>query len=247
MGPLQLLTLIAGLGIAGLAKGATAMGLPLIATPILATVFGPKQAIVIITIPVVVANTLLVLQGWRSLSLLRALVPLLLANAIGTVIGAYLLAGLDQRTFAALITAMVVVFLLRGERLVGAEPAARRTRVLTPFVGFAGGVMQGTTSISSPVIGSYFNALRLPPREYVVTVAAVFQLSSIVQVGSYWALGLFTPELITLGVIALVPMLLALMAGMALRDRLDPVRFRQLIVVLLVASVANLLWRSFLA
>ncbi len=247
MGPLQLLTLVAGLGIAGLAKGATAMGLPLIATPILATVFGPKQAIVIITIPIVVANTLLVLQGWRSLSLLRALVPLLLANAIGTVIGAFLLAGLDQRTFALLITAMVVVFLLRGERVVGVDPAARRARLLTPFVGFAGGVMQGTTSISAPIIGSYFNALRLPPREYVVTVAAVFQLSSIVQLGSYSALGLFTPELITLGVIALVPMLLALMAGMALRDRLDPVRFRQLIVVLLVASVANLLWRSFLA
>ena len=107
--------------------------------------------------------------------------------------------------------------------------------------------MQGTTSISSPVVGSYFHALRLPPREYVITLATVFQLSSTVQVLSYWALGLFTPELVALGVIALVPMLLALMAGMAVRGRLDAVRFRQAIVVLLVASVANLLWRTFLA
>jgi uncharacterized membrane protein YfcA len=244
LGPLQLLTLIAGLGVAGLAKGATAMGLPLIATPILAGVFGPRQAVVIITIPIVVANTLLVLQGWRSLGLLRGLVPLVVANALGTVLGAFLLAGLEQRTFAILITAMVVLFLVRGERIVG-EPGARRAKILTPVVGFLGGVMQGTTSISSPVVGSYFHALRLSPRDYVITLATVFQLSSTVQVISYWALGLFTPELVTLGVIALIPMLLALMAGMAIRRKLDPVRFRQAIVVLLVASVANLLWRTF--
>ncbi|HEV8536763.1 MAG TPA: sulfite exporter TauE/SafE family protein [Candidatus Limnocylindria bacterium] len=246
MGALQLLTLIVGLGIAGLAKGATAMGLPLIATPILASVFGPKQAVVIITIPIVVANTMLVVQSWRVLPFVRTLVPLIVANAAGTVLGALLLAGLDQRTFAILITAMVVLFLARGERLVG-DPGARRARVLTPVVGFVGGVMQGTTSISSPVIGSFFHALHLPPREYVMTLATVFQLSSAVQLLSYAALGLFTPELITLGVIACIPMLLALMAGIAIRGRLDQERFRQLIVVLLVASVANLLWRTFVA
>ena len=244
MGALQLLTLVAGLGIAGLAKGATAMGLPLIATPILASVFGPRQAVVIITIPIFVANTLLVLQSWRVFGFLRTLVPLVVANAAGTALGALLLAGLDQRTFAILITAMVVVFLVRGERIVG-EPGARRARLLTPVVGFAGGVMQGTTSISSPIIGSFFHAMRLPPREYVITLASVFQLSSAVQLVSYSALGLFTPELVTLGVIACIPMLLALMAGIALRGRLDQARFRQLIVVLLVASVANLLWRTF--
>jgi uncharacterized membrane protein YfcA len=246
VGPLQLLTLVAGLGVAGLAKGATAMGLPLIATPILASVFGPRQAVVIITIPIVVANTLLVLQSWRAWGVLRSLVPLVAANALGTVAGALLLAGLDQRTFAILITAMVALFLLRGERLVG-DPGARRARTLVPVVGFVGGVMQGTTSISSPVIGSFFHALRLSPRDYVITLAAVFQLSSTVQVISYAALGLFTPELLALGVIACIPMLIALMAGIALRGRLDQARFRQLIVVLLVASVANLLWRTFVA
>ncbi len=246
MGALQLLTLVAGLGIAGLAKGATAMGLPLIATPILASVFGPRQAVLIITIPIFVANTMLVLQSWRVFGYLRTLVPLILANAAGTALGALLLAGLDQRTFAILITAMVAAFLLRGERIVG-EPDELRARVLTPVVGFLGGVMQGTTSISSPIIGSFFHAMRLPPREYVITLAAVFQLSSVVQLVSYAALGLFTPELLTLGVIACIPMLLALMAGIALRGRLNQARFRQLIVVLLVGSVANLLWRTFAA
>ena len=141
---------------------------------------------------------------------------------------------------------MVVLFLARGDRIVG-EPWARRAQLLMPVVGFVGGVMQGTTSISSPVIGSFFHAMKLPPREYVITLAAVFQLSSAVQLVSYAALGLFTPELLTLGVVACIPMLVALMAGIAVRGRLDQVRFRQVIVLLLVASVANLLWRTFVA
>jgi uncharacterized membrane protein YfcA len=244
LGALQLLTLVVGLAIAGLAKGATAMGLPLVATPILASVFGPKQAVVIMTIPIFVANTLLVLQSWRIFGYLRTLVPLVLANAAGTVVGALLLAGLDQKTFAILITLMVVLFLARGERIVG-DPGARRAQLLIPIVGFVGGVMQGTTSISSPVIGSFFHAMKLPPHEYVITLASVFQISSAVQLVSYGALGLFTPDLLTLGVIACIPMLVALMAGIAIRGRLDQVRFRQVIVVLLVASVVNLLWRTF--
>jgi hypothetical protein len=127
------------------------------------------------------------------------------------------------------------------------ESGARRARLLTPVVGFVGGVMQGTTSISSPVIGSYFHTMNLPPREYVITLASVFQLSSAVQLVSYAALGLFSPDLVTLGVIACIPMLIALMAGIAIRGRPDQVRFRQVIVLLLVASVGNLLWRTFVA
>jgi uncharacterized membrane protein YfcA len=44
-----------------------------------------------------------------------------------------------------------------------------------------------------------------------------------------------------------VPTLLALGVGIALRGRLDPERFRQFIVALIVVSVAVLLWRTFIA
>jgi uncharacterized membrane protein YfcA len=61
----------------------------------------------------------------------------------------------------------------------------------------------------------------------------------------YSAQGLFTPEVVALGLLGLVPTLLALAVGIALRGRLDPQRFRQSIVVLIVLSVVNLLWRTF--
>jgi len=245
--PVDILILVAGLAIAGLAKGTTGMGLPLVATPILAGVFGPRPAVVIVTIPIFAANTMLLAQGWRSFDALRGIAPVVIASVIGTIIGVNLLALLDQRAFALLISAMVALFLFRGNRLIGDDPAARRARLLGPVVGFIGGVLQGTTSISSPLIGSYFHVRRMPAAEYVLVLAAIFELNSIIQLVGYSLLGLYTPPILAIGIVGLIPTLLGLLAGIVLRGRIEQERFRQLIVVLLIASVANLLYRSFIA
>ena len=247
MDPFDVVILIAGLAIAGLAKGTTGMGLPLVATPILAGVFGPRPAVVIVTIPIFAANTMLLAQGWRSFDALRGIAPVVIASVIGTIIGVNLLALLDQRAFALLISAMVALFLFRGNRLIGDDPAARRVRLLGPVVGFIGGVLQGTTSISSPLIGSYFHVRRMPAAEYVLVLAAIFELNSIIQLVGYSLLGLYTPPILAIGIVGLIPTLLGLLAGIVLRGRIEQERFRQLIVVLLIASVANLLYRSFIA
>jgi uncharacterized membrane protein YfcA len=143
LGLSELLILVVGLAVAGLAKGTSGMGLPLIATPILAGVFGPRLAVAIVTIPILVSNSLLLIQGFRKRDLLRGIGPLFVASAIGTAIGTLLLASLDQRTFAILITLMVLVFLARGDRLLGDDPAAMRARILGPLICFVGGVLQG--------------------------------------------------------------------------------------------------------
>jgi uncharacterized membrane protein YfcA len=247
LGPLELVILIVGLGVAGLAKGISGMGLPLIATPILAGVFGPRMAVTIVTIPIFAANSLLLIQGFRNRHLLRAIVPLFVASVIGTAIGTLLLALVDQRTFAILIAAMVVVFLARGDRLLGDDPAALRARILGPAVCFVGGVLQGTTSIASPLVGSYFHAQRLKPSDFVFVLAAIFELNGITQLIGYSLQGLYTPEILALGLLGLVPTLLALAVGIYARGRLDPSLFRKFIVVLVVVSVVNLLWRTFVS
>lgn len=247
MDPLDLAILVAGLSFAGFAKGATAMGLPLIATPILAGVFGARPAVVIMSIPILVSNSLLLVQRGRSLSVMRSVLPILVAGAIGSAIGVLLLSRIDQRVFAIIIALLVLFFLLRGDRILGTDPASRRLRWGGPLLGLAAGTAQGSTSIASPLIGSFFHARRLPPEQYVIVLAAIFQVNSLVQVIGFVLLGLYTPELLAIGLLGLVPTLLALMVGIWARGRLDERRFRQLIVVLLIVSVVNLLWRTFAA
>lgn len=197
------------------------------------------------SIPILVANTLLLVTGWRAVPrAVGRILPMLILGAFGALLGVQLLASLDQRVFAVLISLLVVLFLARGERVLGGDPDARRVRVAGPAIGFLGGVLQGSTSIASPLVGSYFHARKLPPREFVVVLAALFQLNSIVQIGGFLQLGLLTPDLLALGIVGLVPNLLGLIAGIELRGRISPESFRRIISVLLVASVANLLWRA---
>lgn len=247
MGAVELIVLVLGLGVAGVAKGISGMGLPLIATPILAGVFGARMAVTIVTIPIFAANSLLLTQGFRRRGLLRGITPFLAASATGTAIGTLLLAQLDQKLFAILIAAMVAVFLFGGDRLLGDDPAALRARILGPLVCFVGGVLQGTTSIASPLVGSYFHAQRMPPPDFVFVLAAIFELNSIVQLIGYSLQGLYTPEIVALGLVAVVPTLIALAAGIYFRGRLDVVWFRRFIVALVVVSVVNLLWRTFVS
>ena len=247
MGAVDLVILIAGLGAAGLAKGIAGFGLPLLATPILSGILGPRLAVPVITIPIFAANTLLLTQGFRRRGLLRGVAPFIVASMIGTAIGTVLLAQIDQKIFAILITAMVCVFLIGGDRLLGEDPAAMRARIVGPRVCFMGGVLQGTTSIASPLVGSYFHTRRLPPADFVFILAAIFQLNSVVQFVGYTAQGLYNPEVIALGIVAVIPTLIALAAGIYLRGRLDIVWFRRFITALVIVSVVNLLWRTFAA
>src|SRR5439155_1710959 len=94
------------------------------------------------------------------------------ASIVGTAIGTLLLAQLDQRTIALLISGMVALFLARGDRLLGDDPAALRARVLGPLVCFVGGVLHGTTSIASPLVGSCFHSRRTSSRWSTRAIAA---------------------------------------------------------------------------
>ncbi len=246
MGPLELLTLVAGLAFAGFAKGLAGFGLPIIATPILAGAFGARMAVAVVTIPIFASNSLLLTHGFRQRDLLRGVVPLILASMVGTGIGTLLLVRLDQRTFAVLIAAIVIVFLARGDRLIGEDDSTRRARALGPLICFVGGILQGTTSIASPLVGSYFHSRRLPPAEFVFVLAAIFELNSVVQFVGYGLQGLFTPDVVAIGLVGLVPTLGALAIGIALRGRISALLFRRIIVTLLVLSVANLLYQTFL-
>lgn len=237
--------MVGGLGVAGFSKGLGGFGLPLIATPILAGVFGPRAAIVVVSIPILAANTLLLVTGWRVVPrVIGDIAPMLVLGAVGTFLGVQVLAQLDQRVFAILISLLVIVFLARGDRLLGDDPDARRVRLAGPAVGFVGGLLQGSTSIASPLVGSYFHARKLSAKEFVVVLAALFQLNSIVQIGGFLGFGLLTPDLLALGVAGLVPTLVGLIAGIEMRGRISTEAFRRVIVGLLIASVLNLLWRA---
>ena len=221
-------------------KGVTGMGLPLFATPILAAVFGPRPAVAIISIPIFASNLVLVWQGREGLGVVRRFWLVAAAGAIGVVVGLALLVRLDQNLLALLMAALVVLFIARGDRVLGDDPEAARVKVVGPLVGVLGGVLMGSTSIASPLLGGYLHALRLSPREFVVLLAAIFQIFGTVQILGLWRLGLYDQTTLPASLLGLVPTLAFTLVGARIRDRLDNEVFRRLIVILLGLSAVNL-------
>lgn len=236
----QFLVVGAGLAFAGLVKGVTGMGLPLFATPVLATVFGARPAVVIVSIPVFLINTLLVYEGRRHIGVLRDIWPLAAAGALGVVVGLILLIRLDQNLLALLMAALVFLFLARGDRMVGDDPSARRLRFLAPLFGGVSGVLNGSTSIAAPLVAGYMYARRLPTAEFVMSMALVYEIFGAVQVLGLWRLGLYDAPVLTAAVLGLAPMTAAFVVGVRVRRRLDTVVFRRVVAALLALAALNL-------
>ena len=57
------------------------------------------------------------------------------------------------------------------------------------------------TSIASPLIGSFFHARKMDRHDYVVVLAAIFELNAVIQLIGYSLLGLYTPNIIAIGLL----------------------------------------------
>lgn len=225
-----------------LSKGITGIGLPMIGVPILATFFGVEQAVIIMAVPTFLTNVWLMVEHRRQFAATRDLPVLVVLGFAGTVLGTVFLTRVDPAIPAIILGALILAYL--GQRLVRPSMSFREevTRRTSPFVGFAGGALQGTTGVSGPIIATYIHGFGLRREAFILSITTVFQSYALVQVATFAALGRFDATNLLLAGVALVPILVALPVGIRLGRRLDARRFEQLLMAILVVSSAKLLF-----
>jgi len=113
-------------------------------------------------------------------------------------------------------------------------------RLAAPL-GVAAGVLQGAVGISAPITISLLNAMRLERRVFIATVAAIFAVSSLVQLVVQLWLGLMTPPLILVSAAALLPILAGMPVGGRVARYLSARIFDRLILGLLLLIAFKLL------
>lgn len=229
-----LAVIVAAMAIGAVAKGFTGTGLPTIAIPVMAGFLGVERAVVIMAIPTVVTNTWLLWEHRRHAGGTRDLPVMVLCGVVGVSAGVWALISLDPRvlslTLAVVIAAYVLTFALRPDLRL----PARVTRYLSPPVGLAGGALAGATGMAGPLIATYVHGFRLEPGAYVFAITLQFQVFALVQVAGLAAVGLYTPARVWESIIALVPIVLAMPAGMWLARRVEPRRFELAVLAMLV-------------
>jgi uncharacterized membrane protein YfcA len=231
----ELAAVFGALAMGGVLKGVTGAGAPIVAVPVMAALVDLRLAVMVMLVPNLLTNIRQAHQ-FRDARPERAfLLPYLGAGALGVLVGTAALAGLEARLLDIMVgvTALCyVAFRLAqpGWRL--DWPAARR---LALPAGAAAGALQGATGLSAPATLGFLNAMQLPRRTFVATVALLFCLFSTVHMVALGALGLFTPGIAVLSALALIPMLLGMELGGRIAARIDARRFDRLILLLLTA------------
>jgi uncharacterized membrane protein YfcA len=102
--------------------------------------------------------------------------------------------------------------------------------------------MGGITGIYAPLIAAYVHALRVDKRAFVYWLTAAFFLGGVVQVVSYWRLGLYSWTLVTYAVATFVPVVIGTWLGFWIQDRLPVTVFRRIVLLLVLVSGLRLVW-----
>jgi uncharacterized protein len=198
----------------------------------------------VMAVPTLLSNVIMVGRGTASpvrVHLLLAIAGL----AVGTLLGAAVFKALDPRWLSVLVGAVALGYVLATAfRLTALVPEAAGRRA-APVVGLAAGLMGGATGIFAPLLASYLHLLRLAKRDFVFWLTMMFFVSNVVQVASYAHLGLYAGQVLTLAVIACVPMAIGTWSGLALQDRLDPEAFGRIVLGIVFVAALSLLVRGF--
>ncbi|MDQ7843818.1 MAG: sulfite exporter TauE/SafE family protein [Armatimonadota bacterium] len=225
-------------------KAALGFGFPLIAVPLATLLVGPRNAVLLIAIPVVVTNFTILLRGGGTSGDFRRFGGMLLAVVVGTLASAPFLGRLDPELLTAVVGATAVVFAgLSFWDLVPSVP-----RELQPYAGTAvglfAGLVGGVTGIFAPPIAAYIHTLRVDKRVFVFWLTASFMLGGLTQAVSYYRLGLYTPTVALYALLACLPALLGTRIGLWIQDWLPAELFRRLVLLLVLVTGVSLIGQS---
>ena len=218
-------------GLAGFGNG-------LVALAFLPFLIPPADAVVLLTIYATVFAAVLFVPLRRD-STPGALAGLLVGSVLGTPAGVWVLAAAPASVLNRLIGAMLVIVV--ALEFAGRLPRTLRGRWWSMGTGVVAGVLGGAVGLPGPPVIVYATAQGWGPRRFKANIQAFFIVNQGLIVIGYLLAGLLTAEVLRLSAVYLVPAVAGLALGMSLFDRVDPVRFRRLVFVLLFASGAVLL------
>jgi uncharacterized membrane protein YfcA len=221
--------------LAGGVKGVLGLGLPTVGMGLLSIVMTPAQAAGILVIPALITNIWQVALGPTLLPLVRRFALMIVATVIGTFSTVGFLTTSSGSTATATLGAVLAAYGIYG--LVGArlEIRPRWERWLSPFVGFATGMLNGATGIFVLPTAPYLTSLRLDKEELVQIVGINAFICPLALAAALMAHGELRIEVAGSWVVALVCSLAGMYVGQIVRQRTAEQVFRRAFFIGLLA------------
>ncbi len=232
------------LAVAGVVKGVTGIGIPMVSIALLSLVISVPQAVALLPLPILAANSWQAFRGGRFKSSLYRFRPLIIALGIGIVFGALLLKHVDDRVLQAVIGIAVMVFSITSLSTPELRVPAAAERWLGAVAGALGGVLGGMSALFGPPILMFLVSLHLPKDEFVAVIGAVYLLGGVFLLAALAGVRVMGPQELALSALATPPLLAGMALGQWLRDRISQEAFRKGLLVTVMLIGASLLVRA---
>lgn len=244
--PLSVLGLVAVVvAFGGLVKGTAGFGYAIASTALLAEFLSPSVAVVVMIVPMLVANLTLLgeFDAGDFATCFERFWPYVALAMVGTAAGMVLLDAVPTALLTAGIGAFTLGYVavkqpwvsLPGERFV-VEYCFRTGPVAKAGLGFVSGFVFGVSNVAVQVV-AYLDSLSLDRPTFAGVLAMILVGISGLRVGLAWTFGLYaSTELLLYSVLVSVPGVLGVAAGRRLR-RYVPTAYEQVPVLVLLSVI----------
>ncbi len=239
LGQLQWVLAIVAAICAGLSKAGFA-GLGLVAVIVFANIFGARESTGLV-LPLLIAADLGAVGVFRQHARWDYIRRTLPPAAVGVIIGAVVLARLDNATFKPILGAIILVLTamqlarLRWPDLLGDMPHSRAAALT---LGLLAGMTTMMANAAGPLVALYFVAVGLPKFEVVGTLAWFFFLINLFKMPFSVGIGVVNWSSLALDLVLVPAVFVGLFAGRWLIHRMPQRTFDAL--MLLFAGFASL-------
>ena len=227
----ELVAVVLIVGFAAATQSITGFGFALIVVPGLTLLFGPKVAVVamsLVGVPLVAWNAL----RWRADIQRREAIVVTAAAMLGMPVGIAVLTRADDQVLTAVIGVVILVltaWLWRGLRL----PAGRTTELTA---GFASGALAASVGTNGPPLVIAFQATGMAPEPFRATLQVCFFVEGAIALLLFWSQGLFVHDVGPLVVVGLPAAALGALLGDRFASRVHKGPFRAAVLALLALS-----------
>ena len=223
--------------IAFLTEAVFGFGGGLIAVPLLSLFLGVQDAVTTVLIFQLGMGVLL-LKSYKHIHWSHAW-PLTIGLLVGTIVGTYGLATIDELLLTKILAVSILVFLVLPFVLKKSPTSKEKSSVVGVLSGVIGGWFQGIIGTGGPVFTMYLSAIAQDKYAFRATLIFVFFVTSIIRTGTSFSLGLFNQQVLTIASFALLPYFLVLFLGSKLHVKVKPEHFKTGVnIILLLAAIS---------
>lgn len=158
--------------------------------------------------------------------------PLMAGGLFGIPLGTYLLIMANPDHIKILIGSLILIFGIT--QLIGIRKHFRDERIAMAPIGFTGGVLQGSVSMSGPPVILFFSNQGFTKQEFRASLVAFFLFMNIVTLPVYLYAGLLTGTVLTSSLVLLPGMALGTFMGLRMAHRVPEEKFKKFVLVLVM-------------